>query len=65
MSTLPLKVRLTIPIDWRKAVLPELRKVVTFDEDIYIEGERASESSAANDWRSGSCQKPVVWTGVC
>ena len=43
MSTLPLKVRLTIPIDWRKAVLPELRKVVTFDEDIYIEGERASD----------------------
>ena len=43
MSTLPLKVRLIIPIDWRKAVLPELRKVVTFDEDIYIEGERASD----------------------
>ena len=43
MSTLPLKVRLTIPIDWRKAVLPELRKVVIFDEDIYIEGERASD----------------------
>ena len=42
MSTLPLKVRLIIHIDWRKAVLPELRKVVTFDEDIYIEGERAS-----------------------
>ena len=42
MSTPPLKVRLIIPIDWRKAVLPELRKVVTFDEDIYIEGERAS-----------------------
>ena len=43
MSTLPLKVRLTIPIDWRKAVLPELRKVVIFDEDIYIEGERVSD----------------------
>ena len=43
MSTLPLKVRLIIHIDWRKAVLPELRKVVTFDEDIYIEGERASD----------------------
>ena len=43
MSTLTLKVRLTIPIDWRKAVLPELRKVVIFDEDIYIEGERASD----------------------
>ena len=43
MSTLPLKVRLTIAIDWRKAVLPELRKVVIFDEDIYIEGERASD----------------------
>ena len=43
MSTLPLKVGLIIPIDWRKAVLPELRKVVTFDEDIYIEGERASD----------------------
>jgi len=43
MSTPPLKVRLIIPIDWRKAVLPELRKVVTFDEDIYIEGERASD----------------------
>ena len=42
MSTLPLKVSLIIPINWRKAVLPELRKVVTFDEDIYIEGERAS-----------------------
>ena len=42
MSTLPLKVRLIIHIDWRKALLPELRKVVTFDEDIYIEGERAS-----------------------
>ncbi len=24
-------------------MLPELRKVVTFDEDIYIEGERASD----------------------
>ena len=43
MSTPPPKVRLIIPIDWRKAVLPELRKVVTFDEDIYIEGERASD----------------------
>ena len=43
MSTLPLKVSLIIPINWRKAVLPELRKVVTFDEDIYIEGERASD----------------------
>jgi len=42
MSTPPLKVMLIIPIDWRKAVLSELRKVVTFDEDIYIEGERAS-----------------------
>ena len=42
MSTLPLKVSLIISINWRKAVLPELRKVVTFDEDIYIEGERAS-----------------------
>ena len=42
MSTLPLKVSLIKPINWRKAVLPELRKVVTFDEDIYIEGERAS-----------------------
>ena len=37
------KGRLIIHIDWRKAVLPELRKVVTFDEDIYIEGERASD----------------------
>ena len=43
MSTPPLKVIFIIPIDWRKAVLPELRKVVTFDEDIYIEGERASD----------------------
>lgn len=43
MSTLPLKVSLIIPINWRKAVLPELRKVVIFDEDIYIEGERASD----------------------
>ena len=43
MSTLPLKVSMIIPINWRKAVLPELRKVVTFDEDIYIEGERASD----------------------
>ena len=43
MSTPPLKVGLIIPINWRKAVLPELRKVVTFDEDIYIEGERASD----------------------
>ena len=34
---------LIIPVDWRKAVLSELRKVVTFDEDIYIEGERASD----------------------
>ena len=42
MSTPPLKVRLIIPIDWRKAVLSELRKVVTFDEDIYAEGGRAS-----------------------
>ena len=43
MSTPPLKVGLIIPINWRKTVLPELRKVVTFDEDIYIEGERASD----------------------
>ena len=42
MSTLTLKVSSIKPINWRKALLPELRKVVTFDEDIYIEGDRAS-----------------------
>ena len=43
MSTLALKVDINILFNWRTAVLPELRKVVTFDEDIYIEGGRASD----------------------
>ena len=42
MSTLALKVDINIIFNWRTAVLPELRKVVTFDEDIYVEGGRAS-----------------------
>ena len=42
MSTLALIVDINIPFSWRTAVLPELRKVVTFDEDIYAEGGRAS-----------------------
>ena len=42
MSTLALKVDINILFNWRTAVLPELRKVVTFDEDIYVEGGRAS-----------------------
>jgi len=42
-STLPLKADINIQFVWRIAVLPELRKVVTFDEDIYIEGGRASD----------------------
>ena len=43
ISTLPLKADINIQFVWRIAVLPELRKVVTFDEDIYIEGGRASD----------------------
>ena len=43
ISTLPLKVDISTQFVWRIAVLPELRKVVTFDEDIYIEGGRASD----------------------
>ena len=43
ISTLPLKVGNNLLFNWRTAVLPELRKVVTFDEDIYIEGGRASD----------------------
>ena len=42
ISALPLKADINIQFVWRIAVLPELRKVVTFDEDIYIEGGRAS-----------------------
>ena len=41
-SALALKVDFYILLNWRTAVLPELRKVVTFDEDIYFEGGRAS-----------------------
>ena len=41
-SALALKVDFYILLNWRTAVLPELRKVVTFDEDIYAEGGRAS-----------------------
>ena len=44
ISTLPLKADINIQFVWRIAVLPELRKVVTFDEDIYIEGARASDA---------------------
>ena len=43
ISALPLKADINIQFVWRIAVLPELRKVVTFDEDIYIEGGRASD----------------------
>ena len=43
ISTLPLKADINIQFVWRIAVLPELRKVVTFDEDIHIEGGRASD----------------------
>ena len=43
ISTQPLKADINIQFVWRIAVLPELRKVVTFDEDIYIEGGRASD----------------------
>ena len=43
ISKLPLKADINVQFNWRIAVLPELRKVVTFDEDIYIEGERASD----------------------
>jgi hypothetical protein len=43
ISTLPLKVGNNLLFNWRTAVLPELRKVVTFDEDIYTEGGRASD----------------------
>ena len=49
MSTLTLKVSSIKPINWRKALLPELRKVVTFDEDIYIEGDRASNVYLTNE----------------
>lgn len=42
ISTLPLKADISTQFVWRIAVLPELRKVVTFDEDIYVEGGRAS-----------------------
>ena len=43
ISTLPFRADIDIQFVWRIAVLPELRKVVTFDEDIYIEGGRASD----------------------
>ena len=43
ISKLPLKTGINVQFNWRIAVLPELRKVVTFDEDIYIEGGRASD----------------------
>ena len=43
ISKLPLKADINVQFNWRIAVLPELRKVVTFDEDIYIEGGRASD----------------------
>lgn len=42
ISKLPLKADINVQFNWRIAVLPELRKVVTFDEDIYVEGGRAS-----------------------
>ena len=43
ISKLPLKTDINVQFNWRTAVLPELRKVVTYDEDIYIEGGRASD----------------------
>ena len=64
ISKLPLKTGINVQFNWRTAVLPELRKVVTFDEDIYIEGGRASDPPLRMIGVA-AVVKPLVWPGIC
>ena len=44
-------------------ILPELRKFVTFDEDIHREGEKTADSGLKDNRRCCSCKKPLAGQG--